>query len=300
MKRMNHARASSSAQRGRPMVMISVGQRWIHPRRRRHAALHQRPAFVLLAPLPVAVVTLRTAQSAHTWFVPFQSNTSTPPPFHSNQPQSSVNRRFSMLKSALSHVSDAAWRCSCGVRCACERIFNLHVEQHDTDIDCSHPSGWPARHFATAPGALALQPGIIARNTHDHSLFLLLQCISGSHHARDIVANSQSRCVSGINRRVSVMAAIDGELWRSWTGALPPAMKDFPSKASCDGEQLFPAQSSHNMLFAIKCDNAADGQAAADSILADMGDHVVNRLLVRGFKFDGGKDLTGACPCACA
>jgi len=53
------------------MVMISVGQRWIHPRRRRHAALHQRPAFVLLAPLPVAVVTLRTAQSATRGLCPF-------------------------------------------------------------------------------------------------------------------------------------------------------------------------------------------------------------------------------------
>jgi hypothetical protein len=179
------------------------------------------------------------------------------------------------------------------MRCACERVFNLHVEQHDAEIDCSHASGWPARHFVTAPAALTLQPGVVARNTHDHSLFLLLRCIAGSSRARDIVANSQSRCVSGIDQRVSVMAAVDGGLWRSWTGSLPPTMKDFPSKASCDGLQLFPAQSAHNLLFAIKCDNAADGQAAADSIVRDMGDHAQGLLLVRGFKFNGGKDLTG-------
>jgi hypothetical protein len=199
-----------------------------------------------------------------------------------------------MLKT-LSHFADAAtsWRCSCGARCACEYIFNLHVEQHDRDTDCSHSSGWPTRHFLTAPRALTLQPGVVARNVHDHSLFLLLHCPSGSQRARDVVANSQSRCVSAA-QRVSVMAAVSGGLWQSWTGSLPHTMKDFPPKTGCDGQQLFPPQSSHNMLFSIKCDCAADGQAAVDSILSDLGDHVESNLLVRGFKFNGGKDLTGA------
>ena len=41
----------------------------------------------------------------------------------------------------LSHVADAAWRRSCGARCACERVFNLHFEQHVSDADHSNFSG---------------------------------------------------------------------------------------------------------------------------------------------------------------
>jgi deferrochelatase/peroxidase EfeB len=178
------------------------------------------------------------------------------------------------------------------MRCACERIFNLHVEQHDRDIDCSHFSGWPSRHLFTAPAALTMQPGVVARNVHDHSLFLLLRCAAGSSRARDTVAHSQSRCVSG-SARVCVTVAVSGHLWQSWTGSLPVNMKDFPAKAGADGLQLFPSQSAHDILFSIKCDDAADGQAAVDDILHALGDHVLSKLLIRGFKFNGGKDLTG-------
>jgi hypothetical protein len=192
------------------------------------------------------------------------------------------------------HVADSAWRCSCGLRCACEHIFNLHIEQHDSCMDCTHSSGWPARHFLTAPRGLNVQPGVVARNTHNHSLFLLIQCPPGSAHARNLLAHSQSRCVSG-ERRVSLMVAVSVSLWQSLAGSIPNTMKDFPPKFSCGGQQLFPAQSSHNILFVIKCDVAADGHAVIDSILSEMGDHVVQKLLIRGFKFGGGKDLTGNC-----
>jgi hypothetical protein len=181
------------------------------------------------------------------------------------------------------------------MRCASERIFNLHVEQHDStadSTDSSHFSGWPRPHFLTAPGALAMQPGVVARNAHDHSLFLLLHCLPASARVRDVVARSQARCVSG-GRRVSVTVAVAARTWQSWTGSLPSNMKDFPAKAGCDGQLLFPAQSVHDIVFAIKCDDVADGQAAVDSILVDLGDHVESKLLVRAFKFDGGKDLTG-------
>lgn len=179
------------------------------------------------------------------------------------------------------------------MRCACERMFNLHVEQHDSDIDCSHFSGWPSRHLLTAPTALTMQPGVVARNIHDHSLFLLLRCAEGSSRARDAVAHSQARCVSGREGRVCVTVAVAGNLWQSWTGSLPVNIKDFPAKVGGDGRQLFPSQSAHDILFAIKCDDAADGQAAVDDILSEVGDHVLSKLLIRGFKFNGGKDLTG-------
>ena len=204
------------------------------------------------------------------------------------------------MQKALSHVADVSWRCSCGMRCVCEHIFNLHVEQHDSSIDCSHFSGWPVRHFLTAPNALSAQPGTVARNVHDHSLFLLLRCTSGSAPARHVVAHCQSRCISG-KQRVCIMTAVSVSLWQSWTGLQPDTMKDFPPKSGCTGQQLFPAQSSYNILFAVKCDVAADGHAVINSILSDLGDHVENKLLIRGFKFGGGKDLTGFCrqPRAC-
>jgi hypothetical protein len=171
-------------------------------------------------------------------------------------------------------------------------MFNLHLEQHVSDADRSHFSGWPPLHFATAPGALAVQPGVIARNSHDNSLFLLLQCVAGSTRARHVVARSQSLCLSG-HRRVCVTAAVAGHLWQSWASALPTGMKDFPAKAGCDGQPLFPAQSVHNIALTVKCDHAADGEAVIDSILRELGDDVESKLLVRGFKFEGGKDLTG-------
>ena len=72
-------------------------------------------------------------------------------------------------------------------------------------------------------------------------------------------------------------------------------MRDFPSKAGCDGLQLFPPQSVYDIMFTIKCDDADDGHAAVGSILSELGDHLQSKLLVRGFKFNGGKDLTGCC-----
>jgi hypothetical protein len=92
---------------------------------------------------------------------------------------------------------------------------------------------------------------------------------------------------------VSVMAAVTACLWQTWTGSNHTSIKEFPTKIGCDGQQLFPQQSVHNILFAVKCDRAADGEAVVDSILSDLGDDVQNKLLVRGFKFNGGKDLTG-------
>jgi hypothetical protein len=49
-------------------------------------------------------------------------------------------------------------------------------------------------------------------------------------------------------------------------------MKDFPAKAGCEGQPLFPAQSVHNMAFTVKCDHAADGEAAVDEVPDREGD----------------------------